>query len=65
MKLMISLVNYLDKRHYNYCKREIKKLREKPDKDMTDKDRKRIGELYCDIAMYEMEQDKQKKKKSN
>ena len=49
---MISLVNYLDKRHYNYCKREIKKLREKPDKDMTDKDRKRIGELYCDIAMY-------------
>lgn len=60
---MSRLLNYLDKRHYYYCKRAIKKLKEKPDDKMTDKDKKRLGELYCDICLYELEKDKKKVKK--
>lgn len=51
---MTKIENWLDKRHYNYCKRAIKKLKEKDFKKMTDRDKKRLGELHADICMYEI-----------
>ena len=59
---MSKLLNYLDRRHYYYCKRAIKKLKEKPDDKMTDKDKIRLGELYADICLYELEQNKKSRK---
>ena len=54
MRVMTKVGNWLDRKHYNYCKREIKKLKEKDYKKMTDKDKKRLGELYADICTYEL-----------
>lgn len=51
---MGKIQNWLDRKHYYYCKREIRKLKEKDYDKMTDKDKKRLGELNADICTYEL-----------
>ena len=60
---MGKIQNWLDRRHYYYCKRAIMKLKEKDYKDMTERDKKRLGELYGDICSYEIHQYRTKGKK--
>ena len=60
---MGKIQNWLDVRHYYYCKKAIKKLKEKNYKDMTDKEKIKLGNLYGDMCLYEIHQYRTKGKK--